>query len=67
MLYYATIVLIVSKSLTVYRSPVKEWQVSWFVLGTITLNGTDATVKRLDINVKTFSADCSAIFANNGV
>ena len=34
----------------------KKWQVSWFVLGTITLNGTDTTVKRLDRNVKTFSA-----------
>ena len=33
------------------RSPVKEWQVSWFVLET-TLNGTDTTVKRLDRNVK---------------
>ena len=40
------------------------WQVSWFVLGTITLNGTDITVKRLDRNVKTFSADSLAIFAN---
>ena len=50
-----------------YRSPVKEWQVSWFVFGTITSNGTDTTVKRLDRNVKTFSADSSAIFANNGV
>ena len=49
-----------------YRSPVKEWQVSWFVLGTITLNGTDTTVKRLDRNVKTLSADSSAIFANIG-
>ena len=28
-----------------YRSPVKEWQVSWFLLVTITLNGTDTTVK----------------------
>ena len=50
-----------------YRSPVKEWQVSWFVLGTITLNGTDTKVKRLDRNVKTFSAHSSAIFANNGI
>ena len=33
------------------RSPVKEWQVSWFDLGKITLNGTDTTVKRLDRNV----------------
>ena len=53
--------------LALYRSPVKEWQVSWLVLGTITLNGTDITVKRLDRNVKTCSADSSAIFANNGV
>ena len=37
------------------RSPVNEWQVSWFVLGTITLNGTDATVKRLARNVTTFT------------
>ena len=36
-------------------------------LGTITLNGTDTTVKRLDRNVKTLSADSSAIFANNGL
>ena len=50
-----------------YRSPVKEWHVSWFVLGTITLNGTHITVRRLDRNVKTFSADRSAIFAKNGV
>ena len=50
-----------------YRSPVKEWQGSWFVLGTITLNGTDTIVKRIDRNVKTFSAESSAIFANNGV
>ena len=50
-----------------YRSPVKEWQVRWFVLEAITLNGIDTTVKRLDRNVKTFSADSSAIFANNGV
>ena len=49
------------------RSAAKERQVSWFVLGTITLNGTDTTVKRLDRNVKTFSADSTAIFANNGV
>ena len=33
----------------------------------ITLNGTDITVKRLHINVKTFSADSTVIFANNGV
>ena len=52
---------------SLYRSPVKEWQVSWFVLGTITLSGTDPTVKRLDLNVKTFSADSSVIFANNVV
>ena len=50
-----------------YRSPVKGWQVSWFVFGTITLNDTDTTVRRLDINVKTFSVNSSAIFANNGV
>ena len=50
-----------------YRSPVKEWQVSWFALGVITLNGIDNTVQRFDRNVKTFSADSSAIFANNGV
>ena len=50
-----------------YRSPVKERHVSWFVLGTVTLNGTDTTVKRLHRNVKTFSADSSATFANNGV
>ena len=50
-----------------YRYPVKEWQVSWFVLETITLNGKDTTVKRLDRNVKTFSADSSAMFANNGL
>ena len=31
-----------------YRSPAKEWQVSWFVLGT-TLNGTNTTVKRLQL------------------
>ena len=53
--------------LYMYRSPAKEWQVSWFLLGRITLNGTDTTIKRLDRNVKTFSAECSAIFANNGV
>ena len=29
-----------------YRSPVKEWQVSWFVFGTITLNGTDTVVNK---------------------
>ena len=50
-----------------YRSPVKEWQVRWFVLGTITLNDTDTSVKRLDRNMKTFSVTSSAIFANNGV
>ena len=50
-----------------YRSPVKEWQVSWFVFEAIALNGTDTTVKRLDINVKTVSADSSAMLANNGV
>ena len=50
-----------------YRSPVKEFQVSWFVLGTITLNSTDTTVKRLDRNVKTLSADISAIFANSEI
>ena len=27
-----------------YRSSVKEWQVSWFVLGAITLNFTDTVV-----------------------
>ena len=27
-----------------HRSPVKEWQVSWLVLGTITLNGTNNVV-----------------------
>ena len=27
-----------------YRSPAKEWQVSWFVLGTTVLNGTDTVV-----------------------
>ena len=52
---------------TTYRSPVKEWQVSWFALGTITLNGTHITVKRLDRNVKTLSADSSTRFAKNGV
>ena len=36
-------------------------------LGTITLIGTDTTAKRLDKNVKTFSAGSSAIFANNGI
>ena len=50
-----------------YRSPVKEWQVSWLILVAITLNGIDTTVKWLDKNVKTFSTDSSAIFANNGV
>ena len=50
-----------------YRSPVKVWQVSRFGLGTITLNDTDTTAKRLDRNLKKFSADSSAIFANNGV
>ena len=50
-----------------FRSPVREWQVSWFVLGTIALSGTDITIKRLDRNVKTFNVDSSAIFANNGV
>ena len=50
-----------------YRSPVKEFQVSWFVLGTTTLNSTDTTVKRLDRNVKTLSADISAIFASNEI
>ena len=42
---------------------VKEWQVSWFVLGTITFNGTDTVVcrycqtactKRLHISIKPF-------------
>ena len=32
------------RTIKTYRSPVKEWQVSWFVLGTITLNGTDTVV-----------------------
>ena len=50
-----------------YRSPVKEWQVSWFVLETITLNVTDTTAKQLDRHVKTFKADSSAIFANSGI
>ena len=50
-----------------YRSLVKDWQVSCFVLGTITLNGTDTTVKQLDRHVKTFSADSSAIFPSNAV
>ena len=49
-----------------YRYPVKKWQVSWFVLGTITLNGTDTTAKRLDRYPKTLSADSSAILANIG-
>ena len=50
-----------------YRSPVEEWLVSSFFGGdgTITLNDTDTTVKRLDRNVKTFNADSSAIFANS--
>ena len=26
---------------SMHRSPEKEWQVSWFVSGTIILNGTD--------------------------
>ena len=49
------------------RSPVKEWQVGWLALGTITLNGTDTTVKRLDKNMKTLNADSLAILANNGI
>ena len=44
-----------------YRSPVTEWQVSWFVLGTITLNDTGTTAKRLDGNVKTFSANAGQL------
>ena len=49
--------------LPMYRSPVKEWQVSWFVLGKMTLNGTDTVVckycrtvptKRLHISIKLF-------------
>ena len=52
--------------LIMHRSPVKEWQVSKFVLGTISLSGTDTTVKRLDRNAKTLSTDSLAIFANNG-
>ena len=56
----------IKKWIHMYRSSVKEWNVSWFVLGTITLNGTDTTVKRPDRN-KTLCADSSAIFASNGV
>ena len=53
-----------------YRSPVKEWQVSCFVLGTITLNGPDTVVckycrtvhaKRLDISIKSFYCSVCAI------
>ena len=55
------------RSVCMYRSPVKEWQVSWFVLGKISLNDTDSTVKLLYRNVKTLSAESSAIFANSGV
>ena len=53
-----------------YRSPVKEWQVNWFVLGTITLKGpvtvlcnycrTDRT-KRLHISIKSFYCRVCAI------
>ena len=52
-----------SQMLLRYRSPAKEWQVSWFVMGTITLNGKDTVVckycrtvrtKRLHISIKSF-------------
>ena len=36
-----------------YRSPVKEWQISWFVLGTITLNGADTVVCKCCQTVRT--------------
>ena len=53
-----------------YRSSVKEWQVSWFVLGAITLNGTDIVfckycrtvrTKRLHISIKSFYCSVCAI------
>ena len=53
-----------------YRSPVKEWQVSWFVLGTVTLNDTYTVVckycrtvrtKCLHISIKSFYCSVCAI------
>ena len=53
-----------------YRSPVKERQVSWLILGIITLNGTDTAIckycqtvrtKRLHIYIKSFCCSVSAI------
>ena len=58
------------KVLYMYRSSVKEWQVSWFDFGTITLNGTDTVVckycravrtKRLHISIKYFCSSVCAI------
>ena len=53
-----------------YRSPVKEWQGSWCVLGTITWKGTDTVLckhcwtvrtKRLHISIKSFYCYVCAI------